>query len=232
MDWLKQHLERVGKTPTDLARWLGIPPPRVYEMLKGKRRLQQDEIDKTAQLFGISVSRVLAMIAGKSDPGPELSEATHLQPSGHLVNPPELPNKHDMARDIPVFGTSMGGDGNGDFEMNGQIVDYVRRPPRLSGRTDVFAIYIQGTSMSPWRDPGDIAYVEKSRPPRAGDYVVIEFQGDVHNVRSSLIKKLVGISPTKIKLQQYNPPKIIEIDRLKNRYQIYRVIDWTELMGV
>jgi len=143
-----------------------------------------------------------------------------------------LPARQDMPKDVPVFGTSMGGDGTGDFEFNGQIVDYVRRPPRLDGRTDVFAIYVQGASMSPWREPGELAYVERNRPPRTGDYVVVEFQADAHNVRPALIKKLAALTPTKIKLQQYNPPRVIELDRMKKRHQLYRVIDWTELMGV
>jgi len=144
---------------------------------------------------------------------------------------PAPPLRTDMAKDVPVYGTSMGGDGTGDFEMNGQIVDYVRRPPRIAGREDVFALYVQGASMSPWREPGELAYIERNRPPRSGDYVVVEFQADAYNVRPALIKKLVALTPTKIKLQQYNPPKIIEIDR-KKRHQLYRVIDWTELMGV
>jgi len=236
MDWLKEHLERVGKTPADLARWLDIPPPRVYEMLKGKRRLQQDEIGRTAQLLGIAESRVLAMIEGKKDPGPGLAEATIEPPYPpynvrHAPEAPEPPIRTAMAKDVPVFGTSMGGDGTGDFELNGQIVDFVRRPPRLIGRADVFAIYVQGSSMSPWREPGELAYIERNRPPRSGDYIVVEFQADAHNVRPALIKKLIALTPTKIKLQQYNPPKVLEIDR-KKRHQLYRVIDWTELMGV
>ena len=227
MQWLRQMLEAAGKKPADLARFLEIPPPRVYEMLAGKRRLQQGEIARAAAFLGIAEGRIVAALDGRPDPGPAIPANAQFAPTA-----PAPPARADMAKDVPVFGTGMGGNGDADFEMNGQIIDYVRRPPRLAGRNDVFAIYVQGASMSPWREPGELVYVERNRPPRSGDYVVIEFAANEFNVRPALIKKLVAITPSRIKLLQYNPPKTIEIDRQKNRYQLYRVIDWTELMGV
>lgn len=227
MDWLKLMLAAAGKRPADLARFLDIPPSRVYEMLAGKRRLQQDEISRTALFLGIAESRIVAVLGGQPDPGPAIESNVQFAPTATAPSA-----RADMAKDVPVFGTGMGGNGDADFELNGQIIDYVRRPPRLEGRSDVFAIYVQGSSMSPWRESGELAYVERNRPPRSGDYVVIEFEANEFNVRPALIKKLVAITPGRIKLLQYNPPKSIEIDRLKRRYQLYRVIDWTELMGV
>ena len=134
--------------------------------------------------------------------------------------------------DVPVYGTVRGGEAyNADFEFNGQIVDYVRRPEKLMGRADVFALYVIGTSMSPWREPGELAYIEQIRTPRAGDYVVIELtprRGDT--VRPALVKKLLNMTPSKLKLQQYQPAKEFDLEMAKVA-QLHRVIPWDELVA-
>lgn len=68
MQWLRQRLRQIEKSPADFARWLDIPPPRVYEMLKGRRRLQQGEIAKAAQFLGISEAEILALAEGRPLP--------------------------------------------------------------------------------------------------------------------------------------------------------------------
>lgn len=147
---------------------------------------------------------------------------------------PGPPGRHDMVKDVPVYGTVVGGNAstNADFELNGEIVDYVRRPPRFADRRDVFAAYYQGESMLYWREPGQLVYFERARAPRVNDYVLVELKpGHGDHVRPALIKRLLGITPTKVKLRQYNPPRDFEIDR--NRiHQIVRAIDLDELLGV
>jgi phage repressor protein C with HTH and peptisase S24 domain/DNA-binding XRE family transcriptional regulator len=139
--------------------------------------------------------------------------------------------RDEMPKDVPVLGTTQGGS-EGDFEMNiGEPVDFVRRPPRIARRKDVFCLIVQGDSMSPWREPGQLVYVEV-RPPRNGDYVVVEMLPEPHgDLRAAYIKKLVGVTPTKIRLEQYKPSRVIELDRRKVG-RILRVMDWSELLGV
>jgi phage repressor protein C with HTH and peptisase S24 domain len=121
----------------------------------------------------------------------------------------------DMPRKTPILGLAQGGDGDDMFYLNGQVADYARTPPRIAGRANVFAIWTSGDSMFPWRASGDLVYVEE-RPVRVGDYVIL--------------KRLAGQTPTKIRLEQYNPQKTIEIDRRKI-VRMLRVIDWPELLG-
>jgi phage repressor protein C with HTH and peptisase S24 domain len=149
---------------------------------------------------------------------------------------PRVPLRQEMPKDVPVYGTIVGGSHTSmaDFELNGQIVDYVRRPPRLAGRTDVFAAFCQGDSMLYWREPGQLVYFERAKPPKTNDYVLVELMPPPHDadgVRPALIKRLLGVTPTKIRLRQYNPPKDFEIDRSKV-LQVVRALDWDELMGV
>lgn len=119
-----------------------------------------------------------------------------------------VPTIESMARDIPVLGTASGG--NGQVLMRGDAIDYVRRPPSLAGRTDVFALYIEDVSMVPAFNLGDLVFVERRRP-RVGDHCIVEYQSDAKNELRCIIKKLAGVTPTSFKFEQYNPHKILEI---------------------
>ena len=55
-------------------------------------------------------------------------------------------------------------------------------------------------------------------------------QPDAHDTRPAILNRLAGQTPTKIRLEQYNPQKTIEIDRRKI-VRMLRVIDWPELLG-
>jgi len=142
------------------------------------------------------------------------------------------PDKGSWPKDVRVLGTAVGG-ANGDFEMNGEVIDLVRRPPGIRNAKDVFAIYVQGDSMSPWKEPGDLVYLQGQRPARPGDYVVIQLkpprEGDSPR---AYLKRLVRSAGPALIVMQYNPriPEmpipVQQIDR------IYRVMTLEELMGV
>lgn len=84
--------------------------------------------------------------------------------------------------------------------------------------------------MQPRYFSGELIYVEKQRPPQNGDHVVVELHPDESGTCEAYLKQLVAITPTKIKLQQYNPAKTIEIDR-KRISQILRVLSMMDLLG-
>jgi phage repressor protein C with HTH and peptisase S24 domain len=143
---------------------------------------------------------------------------------------PGRPMLGHMASDVPLYGTAMGGDGNGEFEMNGTVIDHVARPPGIYGRGDVFALNVVGDSMWPWRKPNSLIYVERDRAPSVNDHVVVEFRPIAgSNVRQTVVKLLVGISAKTLKLAQYRPPKEFDVDR-KTVFRVYRVLEWDELM--
>lgn len=142
----------------------------------------------------------------------------------------EAPHRDDMPKTVKVFGTSIGT--AGDFTMTAEIADWARRPPSIAKRKDVFALIVQGDSMSHWREPGDLVYCETNRPPRSNDYVVVEMKATPDGGgKQAFLKKLIAITATTIRLQQYKPEKTIILDR-KNVHYIYRVIDWNELLGI
>ncbi len=137
-----------------------------------------------------------------------------------------------MRRDVPVLGATVGGS-EGDFLLNGLEVDRVRRPPALEAMGEAFALYVQGDSMWPWRAPGSLVYLHPARPPRTGDHVVVELHAEAEGEeRPCYVKRLLGRSPTTLRLGQYNPPREdIEIP-LRRVRSLYRVMEWEELLGV
>lgn len=138
----------------------------------------------------------------------------------------------NLPRDVPVYGTGSCGD-DGAFDFNeGTPIDFVRRPDRLSGVKDAYAIYVVGNSMSPWREEGQLVYVHSKQPAKVGDYVVVQTkpmrQGEAPRAH---IKRLEKRTASDLVLSQYNPPKKITIP-LSKVVSIHRIMDWGELLGV
>lgn len=235
---LKELRTRAGLTSRGLAKLLGW---------SAHTRVQYYEDEFKGELLPQSVVKEIAPhLVGKGRPpiaegdvlalaGMATAEPVAEQPSPNAVIAPDAarpPLRQDMPKDVPVYGTGQGGDGDGDFELNGQIVDYVRRPPRIAGRRDVFAIYLQGRSMWPWRDSGQLVYAETARAAKNLDFVIVEMKPTPSDdVRPALVKRLLAVTPNKVKLEQFNPAKTIEIDGRKI-LKIYRIMDWDELLGV
>ncbi|RSV15656.1 XRE family transcriptional regulator [Sphingomonas sp. ABOLF] len=142
---------------------------------------------------------------------------------------------------IPIFGTALGAVEEIDGEAIEQtqlyestVMGYVSRPAWLNGRSDVYGVYIQGASMSPRYEQGEMVVAEKNKPPRIFDDVIVQLASpddhDGDRVTAVMIKRLVRRAAAYIELEQFNPPKIfrVETDRVK---AVHRVIPWSELLG-
>ncbi|MFO1084473.1 MAG: S24 family peptidase [Reyranellaceae bacterium] len=221
--WLKEMLGRPGYSQAGLAAALGRNPSAVNRMVRGERQIKASELPIIQKYLDEPVG------AGTPDAMPPPTLNARIT---HDAAPP--PYRAEMPKDVPVYGTVVGGDGNHlvDFELNGAVVDYVRRPPRLAARADVFAAYVQGDSMVHWREPGQLVYVESAKPPRVMDYVLVELKPPGgEGTRPAMIKRLLAVTPTKLRLRQYNPARDFDIDR-RTVLRLYRVLDWDELLGV
>jgi phage repressor protein C with HTH and peptisase S24 domain len=136
-----------------------------------------------------------------------------------------------MPRDLPILGGGACGE-DGLFEFNGQELDRARRPPRLAGVKDAYALFVQGHSMAPWREHGDLVYVHPHLPVKIGDYVVVQLKQERDGGHfPAYIKRLVRRSERECRLLQYDPRKEITIPTSKIAL-IHRILDWSELMGL
>lgn len=243
IDWIREGLKGQGKSQRGLAQALGINPSGVSRLLAGARALKLDEIGKIVAYLGTAPRGWTVTTAGLEPAG--IFGAALLEPGslGNAEGEPspeagssigraqhDLPALHGLSRDLPVLGTAVGGDG-GRFDFNGEVVDYVRRPPGLDHAQGAFAIYVQGDSMAPRYEEGELVFVHPGRPPRPGCDVVVELVGSEGEPGQSLLKRLLRRTADRLELSQFNPPKEFSVP-LKKVKAVYRILSAAELLGV
>lgn len=84
--------------------------------------------------------------------------------------------------------------------------------------------------MEPAFRDGDVIYVDRGRPVRAGDDVLVEIDDDTTTV--FLVRRLIKIDAQNCTLMQFSPRRrrsIVPIDTVR---QIVHVLTINELMGV
>lgn len=219
IDLLKQGLKKPGKTQRGLARALKLDDSAVSRILKGTRQIKHDEMTAAKQYLEMP------------EPGRESPEPMTLDALRDKALP-ALTDAGAWPKDVPIMGVTVGGN-DADFTVNmGEAVDYARRPPVIARNAKVFALYVQGTSMSRWRDPGNLVYLDRIRPPKPGDRVVVECKPDKEGEgHPAYLKELLARTGTKLRLRQYNPEGTIELP-LAKVLKIHRVIEWEELLGI
>lgn len=215
--WLSEQLQQSGRSQTDLAKRLGVHPSVVNKMVKGKRPVKLAEVPVIHSFFG-------------SQPDMQKRDPEH---DTLMVRQPAAPfnvaEMNSWPRDVPVYGTALGGATGGEFVMDGDTGMRVRRPPRLVGRPDIIALFVQGEGMSPRFEQGELVYLEQSRPPQIGDYVVVNIVPG-SNAPEPYLKQLVGRTASIIKLRQLNPPQTIEIDAAAV-LKMHRVMTLQDIVG-
>jgi phage repressor protein C with HTH and peptisase S24 domain len=236
---LKELRERAGLGLREVARLLGWGHTRYqhYEDFFKSKYLPVEIVELIGPHFvgrgepPITEAEMYAL-AGAAPPSP-VTQIRPPPPNGQIAidAQPTLVQRMDMPRDLPVLGSAAGGE-MGDFVTNGEVVDMIRRPPSLAHRKDVFACYVDGTSMVPWRQPREPVVVDRTRKPQIGDHVVVEMKPtSPDDMRSAYVKKLLKITGSKVRLGQYNPALEFELPLAKVLH-IYRAMEWHEILLV
>jgi phage repressor protein C with HTH and peptisase S24 domain len=107
---------------------------------------------------------------------------------------------------------------------NGDVIDMVERPASLNGVPGAFAVYAVGASMEPRYYQGELIMIHPGKPLTIGAFVLVQRRpkNDGEPPRA-VIKRLVKRTPTKLVLEQFNPPKTFEI-RTVDIVSIHRVV--------
>lgn len=136
-----------------------------------------------------------------------------------------------MAMDVPVLGTAAGSYQEGAFQIHGGVIDYVRRPPSLINARDLYALYVEGSSMEPQFFPGDLIYLSPHKKPRHGDIVVAQCKRADHEPIEATLGVFLKKNDKALVIGKRNPEgeKQIDISRLES---MHRVLSLNELLGV
>lgn len=216
---LRERRKAIGLDVTELAAAVGVSQPAVSQWEAGQTAPNRQKLAKLAQILRVPVSWLI------SD-----SEALPASAAAGAGAPSAATPLGALPVDVPVFGVAVGGS-NGDFRFNGQVVDYVRRPPGIANARNVYALWILGESMSPWNKDGDLIYVSPARPPAVGDHIVVQLQDTPDGDPGlAMVKLLLAKTPTQLKLAQYNPAREFAVALTKVK-SIHKVLSLKELLG-
>ena len=126
------------------------------------------------------------------------------------------------------MGTAVGGsagESGGMFLMNGEIHDYVERPPSLRGVASAYAVYISDTSMVPRYFPGETLHVHPGRAVVRGEdtFVVVQLRPDAEGEPPrAVVKQFVRQTADALYLKQFNPATelVFPLDQVESLHLI------------
>ena len=215
---LKELREKAGLTQVELGDRVNTSGQQIGHLESGKRNLNTEWMRKLGRALGVPLSAFL-----------DQSEDAEAPPSDDVVlSDSPVPLPQDMPKDLPVLGTAAGAfsEQDGAQQMDGGVVEYLRRPPSLQGVKDAYVVYVVNDSMEPALPHGEAACVHPHRPARPGDNVVVQVHGEGGST-IVYVKTLVRRTETEIVCRQLNPPRefIFPRDRVLAIHKVLTVSD-------
>lgn len=225
----------------ELARRAKIDPSHLSKMESGKRGIRGDHARRLAGALGIDVKELHAAIGERITRGDQIPEIKALENASTKIHnwalagdAPPLSAFAALPRDVPIFATKRNISGSGFVLRAGDgPVDYERRPAGIAGMRQVFAIYCPVADMAPWRQLGELVYVNEVRDPVPGCHVIaVLHPTQPGGEPQSLLRKLVSQTESRIELEQYEPRGTILVVEPRRVLRMYRVMEWPEVIGV
>ncbi|WP_310474120.1 LexA family transcriptional regulator [Sandarakinorhabdus sp.] len=232
--------KRRGMTQDDLASAMGVEQTTIARWELGTRPLNTNRLTRLAEVLGVEMAELMETSASAAPAAPPTGFAA---PASTFIQPPMIA---DLPRDLPVMGTALGADLDVSATDSGvanaerlelslvDVIEYVKRPQGLRGNAASYALYVQGYSMSPRLEQGDLIYVDTRRPPSMGDDVVVQLcaeEGDDQAVITAMVKRLVRRTSQYVELEQFNPALRFTIP-VNKVHAVHRVVRLAELLGI
>ncbi len=121
-----------------------------------------------------------------------------------------------------MYGHAVGGR-DGEFILNGNQVTEVLAPATLSKVAGAYAVYVVGNSMEPRFFAGEAVYVNPRLPISRGAFVVAQIATGDDGVPHAYVKRFVSQDARRLRLEQYNPKKLLEFPTAKV-VSVHRII--------
>ena len=231
IDRIDERLTALGMT--DHTASLLASENRNRDMIRDLRRRGQQPKRETMNRLAEALETTVEYLKTGRNTGTVLADRR----SGYDAGGPPDPFA-SQPRTLQVYGTALGAEMQFEdanlieahlIEMV-DVIDWVRRPPLLEGRKDVYALYVSGSSMEPRYEPGDPVVVDPKRAPKPGDDVIVQIrdgEGDGTIIRAALIKRLVRRTAVFVELRQYNPATTfrVPVDRVASMHRVLGMRD-------
>jgi phage repressor protein C with HTH and peptisase S24 domain len=192
-DWLKDELERPGRSQSDLARFMKFSSAAIVNrMCKGERKISAEEADK-----------IRAYLAG-TERG---------SPLAHIGNTPDLPPddpavEYVAVEILPTF-AGMGGGGTGDADRETALISRRLVHDELRARpADLLLINVRGNSMEPLFFHGDQLLIDcrDTDPVQPGPFAIWDETGYVvKNVERSRGRLRIWSNNSQYSSSEYDP---------------------------
>lgn len=156
MGWLEERLKQLpGKTKAGLARAIGKPQTRITDLVKGRRRILENEWGVVASYLEWSVDEL------------------HLAVEGHMPASQRIFTAalQSTTMDLPIYGSTPSG--GGVVMLDPKQIGRTERPPILQYSSVAFSFYCTTGQHAPIFEPKDLLLVDPARPAAVGDDVVI-----------------------------------------------------------
>lgn len=212
---LRQARLAHGKYPkaTEAARAMGVEEPTYLGHENGSRGFKGNA-SRYADFYRVNLEWLLTgrgtmrrAEASEAVPKPPKDSAL----SESIALPPGAQHAGSWPRDLRVLGMAECGP-DGWSLWNGEVIEMTSRPPNLAGAALAYAVYVVGDSMEPRYFSGELAYVHPGRPIEIRDFVLVQVRPEKGEATPrAVIKRLIKRSGGKVTLEQYNPPKTIEV---------------------
>lgn len=169
-----------------------------WERGKGIKR---ENLQAIADKFSVSFEW-LASGRGAMEPSAQTDSNSTYQPNAIVGD--KLTERGEY---IPLYGHAVGGV-DGEFVLNGNILDQILAPPGLSPTRGAYAVTCAGESMEPRYYDGETIYVDPKKRVSRGDFVVAQIANPNEGMPPlAYIKRFVRHNDKELVLEQFNPAK-------------------------
>lgn len=228
----QRRLNELDRDMAEFARAAGVSFTSARNWTLGINLPSLKRVSAIASFLDVSEGEILAAINGP--PGSETKSGVAREQSQLQIEPIGTPRVADISelgpRNVPILGVVVGGK-KADFTFDGYTLGHARRPAAIADLTNVYAMYVTGSSMDPRFRDGELVYVHR-REPAIGDDVVIQLMPDEDGgIPPGFIKRLIRRNGSHIVCEQYQPAGEVRYER-EDILQIDRIIPWHELLAI
>lgn len=196
---------------------------------------------EVARRMGVSRQAVSMWEAGTNHPTRrrfyELFQLLGAQPVADVVAQLNLkvPADEQKAATIPFLRTQQVEGWEDRFSLGPEGYEPIPQPNSIPASSYVICFLMPGTSMLPWRSPGEPVFVDLSTRPTIGDHALIRFgKTDGKNVEEFqkgpfIVRLVTDVGPESVRIKSYftNKEEIVAAEDVMPFY----VLEWHELYG-